>query len=199
MRFSFIINNGLWAKKACGWLIVTYWWLSKYYKWFPLILILLPWSSLSAFWMNHIRRISITKKNLTCGLPIAAKDILRLLSGLSIQECRKPRLELSQKRKDSLWIFEKTLWISYTNIVSKKCPSKRLQREFLFITDCSMQNSSGWKRWRWDSVSVGLLSFFCNTQLLEKTPFVQITLRIQFKKCSKGEINQHKVSAIQNV
>lgn len=131
--------------------------------------------------------------------PLQPKTFWGFSLAWAFKECRKPRLELSQKRKDSLWIFEKALWISYTNIVSKKCPSKRLQREFLFITDCSMQNSSGWKHWRWDSVSVGLLSFFCNTQLLEKTPFVQITLRIQFKKCSKGEINQHKVSAIQNV
>lgn len=75
--------------------------MTEYYKWFLLILLLWPCNWLYAFWMNHIRRISIIKKNVTRALSIAAENILKFFCGLSASECRSPRLEPSQKGEDS--------------------------------------------------------------------------------------------------
>lgn len=111
------------------WFTVTYWWLNIINDFPHTHSVTL--SSLYAFWMNHIRRISITKRIWPCQLPIAPTDTLRLLSAWAAEEEWKPVRAYTEERRQ-LWTGKWQLWTSYTNAHIQKMPFEDLQEEIFY-------------------------------------------------------------------
>ena len=188
--FEVLLHNKQWAlRQKSLWFVLTYRWLNITSD-FPSYSF--PWSSLYAFWMNHVRRTSVITKNLTCGPFVAAENILRPQSGPSTAGgVWRPGVEQPERKGSPAHT-----WISRTKGAPPKWPFRQLQGRSVFITDYCTRHSLGWKHWRRGSVAFGRLSLVCSPWLLAKMHCVQTTLRIQCLRCSKLISSKYQIIVI---
>jgi hypothetical protein len=112
--------------------------------------------------MNHIRITLLIKKNYLWTSYRSWKHFDDFILAWVLEEYRRHRLKLSQKRKTCWHIESLTQTVHLKNALLEDC------REHLYLP------VTAWYKLLWMEIP--------STQLLEKTQFVQITLRISFFK-----------------
>lgn len=138
------------------------------------------------FWMNHIRGVSIIKKNLTRGPFIAAANIRDFAVTWALRGVRRPRPELSQREGSPAHAVS----LPHTQR-TPNAPSTLQGKSYSLLTVLHeiplAANIAGGTWFPW--------SLFYSTQCWPRLT-VQTTLRIQFLPCSKGTLISTKYQII---